>query len=88
MDDTRCHDFFAHPAGTLHRRYEALRAVFLEGRPQKQVARDFGYTHDSLRQLVHEFRSRCRRDAPPPFFSPSPAVDPAPRPTRRPPPVP
>jgi hypothetical protein len=83
MDDTRCHDFFAHPAGTLHRRYEALRAVFRDGRPQEQVAREFGYTYGSLRQLVHEFRSRCHRDAPPPFSSPGPAADPAPRPIRR-----
>jgi hypothetical protein len=88
MDDTRCHDFFAHPAGTLHRRYEALRAVFPGGRPQEPVARELGYTYGSLRQLVHEFRSRCRRDAPPPFFSPNPAVDPAPRPIRRPSPPP
>lgn len=88
MDDTRCRDFFALPVNTLHRRYEALRAVVLDGRPQEQVARDFGYTYGSLRQLVHEFRSRCRRDAPPPFFYPSPAADPAPRPTRRPAPRP
>ena len=88
MDDTRCHDFFAHPAGTLHRRYEALRAVFRDGRPQEQVAREFGYTYGSLRQLVHEFRSRCHRDAPPPFSSPSPAADPAPRPIPRPSPAP
>ncbi|MBV8265154.1 MAG: helix-turn-helix domain-containing protein [Planctomycetaceae bacterium] len=88
MDDTRCRDFFSHPAGTLQRRYEALRAVFIDHRPQRQVAEQFGYTYDSLRQLVHEFRSRCRRDAPPPFFSPSPAGDPTARPNPSPPPNP
>jgi hypothetical protein len=88
MDDTPYREVFARPAPPYHRRYEALRAVFLDGRPQEQIAREFGSTYGSLRQLVHEFRSRCRRDAPPPFFSPNPAVDPAPRPIRRPSPPP
>ena len=33
MDDSGCHDFFVHPTPTLHRRDEALRAVFLDHRP-------------------------------------------------------
>ena len=87
-DDTRCRDFFTHPSGSLQRRYEALRAVFVERRPQKQVADQFGSTYGSLRQLVHEFRSRCRRAASPPFFSPSPAGDPTARTTPSAPPSP
>jgi hypothetical protein len=87
-DDTRYRNFFSHPTGTLHRRYEALRAVFVERRPQKQVADEFGYTYGSLRQLVHEFRSQCRHASLPPFFSPSPAVDRTARPSPRPPPAP
>ena len=43
MDDSFCHDFFAHPTPTLHRRYEALRAVFLDHRPLTEIARQFGY---------------------------------------------
>ena len=42
MDDTCCHDFFAHPCSTLHRRFEALRAVFLDHRPLTEVARQLG----------------------------------------------
>ena len=52
MDDIRCREFFAQPTQPYHRQYEALRAVFLEGRSQKEVADQFGYTYDSLRQLV------------------------------------
>ena len=56
MDDTQCQDYFAKPTHTYHRQYEALRAVFVEGRRQKEVARSFGYSYDSFRQLVRQFR--------------------------------
>ena len=52
MDDSFCHDFFAHPTPTLHRRYEALRAVFLDHRPLTEIARQFGYRYGTLRNLV------------------------------------
>ena len=45
MDDTPYREFFARPAQPYHRRYEALRAVFLDGRPQKEVAQQFGYRY-------------------------------------------
>jgi hypothetical protein len=60
MDDTRCREFFAQPIHPYHRHYEALRAVFVEGRSQKQVADRFGFEHGSLRHLVREFREYCR----------------------------
>lgn len=60
MDDTQCREFFSQPTNPYHRRYEALRAVFVEGRPQKEVAEEFGYQYGSLRQLVYEFRQHCR----------------------------
>jgi hypothetical protein len=88
MDDTCCHDFFTRPIGPRQRRYEALRAVFVEQRPQKQVADQFGYTYGSLRQLIHQFRTQCQRAGPPPFFSPSPAADPTARTPSRLPPAP
>ena len=56
MDDACCREFFSQPAQPYHRRYEALRAVFLEGRSQKEVAERFGFQCSSLRQLVYEFR--------------------------------
>jgi hypothetical protein len=60
MDDTPYREFFARPAQPYHRRYEALRAVFLDGRPQKEVAEQFGYRYSALRQLVYEFRHHGR----------------------------
>lgn len=59
MDDTAYHTFFARPTQTCHRRYEALRAVFLERRSQKDVAQQFGFTYGTMRQLVLEFRRAC-----------------------------
>ena len=56
MDDTPYREFFARPTHPNHRRYEALRAVFLDGRSQKDVAEHFGYRYSTLRQLVYEFR--------------------------------
>jgi hypothetical protein len=67
MDDSGCHDFFAHPTPTLHRRYEALRAVFLDHRPLTEVARQFGYRQGTLRNLVARFRAQCRTGQIPPF---------------------
>jgi transposase len=71
MDDTPYREFFARPAQPNHRRYEALRAVFLDGRSQKDVAEHFGYRYSALRQLVYEFRRQGRRagDASPFFAS-------------------
>ena len=48
--------FFLTPTCPRHRRYEALRAFFLEGRPSAEVAREFGYSPGSFRVLCHEFR--------------------------------
>ena len=59
MDDTAYREFFTQPTQTYHRRYEALRAVFVEERTQKEVADEFGFTYGSMRQLVFEFRQTC-----------------------------
>jgi hypothetical protein len=69
MDDTRCRQFFLEAdSTTYHRQYEALRAVFVEGLPQNEVAERYGFTHGSMRQLVHGFRTAMRSGSPPPFF--------------------
>lgn len=70
MDDTAYRGFFEQPTQTYHRRYEALRAVFVDQRSQKEVAQTFGFTYDSMRQLVREFRQGCNAGAPSasPFF--------------------
>jgi hypothetical protein len=67
MKDTLCCRFFLEPNQTLHRRYEALRAVFVDQQPQREVAQHFGYTYATLRRLVSDFRAQCRADQVPPF---------------------
>ena len=69
MDDTTCREFFAQPTNPYHRRYEALRAVFVEGRAPREVAEQFGWAYSSLRQLLYEFRQHFRHSAADsPFF--------------------
>jgi hypothetical protein len=71
MDDTACYQFFAEPVHPYHRQFDALRAVFFDHRSQKEVAEQFGYRHDSFRQLVAGFRQYCEVDpafSQPPFF--------------------
>jgi hypothetical protein len=67
MDDIPYQDFFLHPTQTLHRQYEAVRAVFVEHQPLAEVAQQFGYSYGGLRNLVADFRARCRAGQTPPF---------------------
>jgi len=67
MKDPLSRRFFLEPTQTLHRRYEALRAVFVEGHPQRAVAQRFGYTYDTLRRMVSDFRAQRRAEQVPPF---------------------
>jgi len=59
MDGDPHREFFSCPTHPWHRRYEALRAVFLDGQPQKEVAERFGYRYSTLRQMVYEFRQQA-----------------------------
>jgi hypothetical protein len=63
-DLSTCRKFFIEPRNSKQRIYEALRAYFVDGRPPKEVARDFGYTVGSFHVLCHHFR----RDPDPLFF--------------------
>jgi hypothetical protein len=74
MDDTPCSRFFLQPASGSQRLYEALRAVFVDGCRQKDVAERFGYPFDAFRQQVHQFRASCASGQPPPFFARARAV--------------
>jgi hypothetical protein len=73
MNDSLCQDFFRLPTQTLHRRYEALRAFFLERRPLPEIAETFGYSYGTLRNLVADFRAQCRAGQAPPFSPPRPS---------------
>ena len=48
--------FFTHPKLDWQRRYEALRALFVDRLPGKVVADRFGYTPGYVRLLKHNFR--------------------------------
>jgi hypothetical protein len=75
MDDPLCRRFFLEPEQTFHRRYEALRAVCVEGRPVPEVAAQFGYKLASLQVMVSTFRAQCRHGDRPPFLFPTAAAD-------------
>ena len=48
--------YFKNPAADWQRRYEALRALYVERLPGKVVAERFGYSEGYLRYLSHQFR--------------------------------
>ena len=57
--------FFANPNHSLHRRYEVVRAFFLEGLTAQQTAQRFGYSVGSVYSITRDFRSL---DDPAEFF--------------------
>lgn len=67
-------EFFADPAHPTQRRYEALRAYLYDGRSAAEVAEQFGYSTQTVRTLVRDFRAGRAE-----FF-----VDPRPGPKRAP----
>jgi transposase len=71
MDDKRCRKFFCRPTTPSQRRYEALRAVFVEGQSQREAAEQFGFEYTTMRQWVYEFRRYCghARKKESPFFA-------------------
>jgi hypothetical protein len=75
MDDQPCRDFFLRPRSASHRRYEALRAFFIERRPLPEVALQFGYKPAALKVLISRFRHDVRGQDIPPFSSPTAAGD-------------
>lgn len=48
--------FFLEPSNPTHRQYEALRAYFVDGLPQPDAARRFGYSPNSFRVMCCNFR--------------------------------
>ena len=49
-------EYFTAPAGAAQRRYEALRAYFLEEMPAAEVADRFGYSTASVHQMATMLR--------------------------------
>ncbi len=68
-------EFFAAPGSVAQRRYEALRAYFVEGLSAAEVGERLGYSEASVQALVRDFRAGDRA-----FFCerrPGPRVAPA-----------
>jgi hypothetical protein len=82
VDDKHSLDFFLKPTDTLHRRYEALRAYFVEHRPPGEIAARFGLTYGTMCSLIRDSRAQCRNGGPPPFSRPLNPDDPPDRPSR------
>ena len=75
MDAQLCRRFFLDPQLTFHRRYEALRAFFVENRPVAEIASQFGYKPTALIVMISRFHAQYRRGSLPPFLSPTVEVD-------------
>src|SRR5512138_3729078 len=69
MDDTACQRFFEEPTQTFHRQYEALRAFFIDHRSLGDIAQRFGYSYDTVRSLVRDFRARGQTGHSSPLFA-------------------
>ena len=61
MDGHPCRRFFLDPELTFHRRYEALRAFFVEDRPVAEIASQFGYKPNALNVMISRFHAQFRR---------------------------
>jgi hypothetical protein len=69
MDGQPCRRFFLDPQLTFHRRYEALRAFFVEDRPVTEIAAQFGYKPTALNVMISRFHAQFRQGCVPPFSS-------------------
>ena len=74
MDDQLGRRYFLDPNSTTQRRYEALRAFFVESRTVAEIADSLGYKPASLNAMVSAFRSQCRDGRVPPFSFPTVAA--------------
>ena len=67
MDRNACQQFFLHPDGIGQRRYEVLRAVFVDEDTALDAADRFGLSHGTVRNWVSQFGAQLECGEPPPF---------------------
>jgi Homeodomain-like domain len=81
MDVATGKDYFLQPLDVWHRRYEVLRAVFVDEQPMQEVAQRFCVSYGTVRNWVGEFRHYQDAGLRPPFSPHLPGVVPRVRPT-------
>ena len=69
MDVQPCRRFFLDPQLTFHRRYEALRAFFVEDRPVTEIASQSGYKPTTLQGNDQSVPLPVSQRERPPFLS-------------------
>lgn len=67
MNSKTCRKFFLQPADSRQRRDEALRSVFVDARPMKDVDQRFGISYGTVRNWAGEFQSQVDAGQRPPF---------------------
>lgn len=67
MNGSDYSSYFLGPEEEAHVRYEALRAVFVEGDSMQEVAQHFGVSYGTIRNWVADFRRAHDAGQPPPF---------------------
>ncbi len=71
-------EFFTAPQQANHRRYEALRAVFVDGLSHTEAGQRFGYTRAAMASLARDWRAgKLDLFAPPRKPGPAPGTAPA-----------
>lgn len=53
-------NYFLYPSTIAQKKYEALRAFFVDKLPAKEVADKFGYTYRAFTSLVADFRKALK----------------------------
>jgi len=67
MDRNICQQYFLHPDERSQRRYEVLRAVFIDDEAAIDVAERFSLSHGTVRNWVSQFGATLERGGRPPF---------------------
>ena len=66
--DAYC-EFFLKPQSTHHRRYEILKAYFVEQRKAKDIAEQFGLSRYTVYSLIRDFKKSVDHGEPMQFFT-------------------
>ena len=76
MNGSNFSHYFLTPEQPTHRRYEALRAVFVEDEPMQDVAQRFDVSYGTIRNWASEFSKTFEAGNPAPFlFQPIEVLD-------------